>query len=147
MRMLSGNPRARKWLQNLWTEAKELRSISNTIISASGLSFWIASFTWAAFFKSLAGITILTPLFANTLAVSAPIPEVAPFQTKTKNKKIKFYFSFFLTLCIIWVKFWFIIYIFFWCVVQKAAIHTDELIQHIGKYNLKRDKTISLLLI
>lgn len=91
MRMLSGSPRARNSLQNLWTEANELRSISHTIISASGLSFWIASFTWAAFFKSLAGITIFTPLFANTLAVSAPIPEVAPnliFQIKLKINKL-----------------------------------------------------------
>lgn len=85
MRMLSGNPRARNWLENLWTEANELRSISQTIISAWGLSFRIASFIWAAFFKSLAAITILTPLFAITLAVSAPIPEVPP--NWKKNKK------------------------------------------------------------
>lgn len=77
-RMLRGSPRDKNSKQNLFTEVNELRSISSRIISASGLSFWIASFTLAAPFRSLAGITILTPLFANTRAVSAPIPDVAP---------------------------------------------------------------------
>lgn len=79
MRMLSGSPEAAKSTQNLLTEAKELRSISDTKISASALSLLILSFTFAAFFRSLAAITILTPLFAITLAVSSPIPDVAPF--------------------------------------------------------------------
>lgn len=96
MRMLSGSPRARKSEQNLFTEASELRSVSNINISASGLSFCITSFTSAAFFKSLAGITILTLLLANTLAVSTPMPDVAPvnknqsysaFMNRPKKKK------------------------------------------------------------
>ena len=78
MRILRGSSKAKNSEQNLCTEAKELRSISNRITSAFGLSFWIFSITSFAFFKSLAPITTLTPLFANTLAVSAPIPEVAP---------------------------------------------------------------------
>jgi len=78
MRILRGNSKAKNSEQNLCTEAKELRSISNRITSALGLSFWILSLTSLAFLKSLAPITTLTPLFANTLAVSAPIPEVAP---------------------------------------------------------------------
>ena len=81
MRMLSGSPKAANSIQNLLTEAKELRSISDTKISASGPSLLILSFTFAAFFMSLAAITILTPLFAKTLAVSSPIPDVAPFCT------------------------------------------------------------------
>lgn len=78
MRILRGSSKAKNSEQNLCTEAKELRSISNRITSAWGLSFWIFSLTSLAFLKSLAPITTLTPLFANTLAVSAPIPEVAP---------------------------------------------------------------------
>lgn len=77
--MLRGNPRDKNSEQNLLIEANELKSISNNIISAFGVSFWILSLTSLALFKSLAGITTLTPLFANTLAVSAPIPDVAPF--------------------------------------------------------------------
>lgn len=54
-------------------------------MSAQGLCFFMASFSKAAFFKSLAGITNLTPLFANALAVSAPIPDVAPAEEIEKN--------------------------------------------------------------
>ena len=78
MRILSGSSKAKNLEQNLCTEPKELRSTSNRITSAFGLSFCIFSITSLAFLKSLAAITTLTPLFANTLAVSAPIPEVAP---------------------------------------------------------------------
>jgi len=85
MRMLRGSPRARKPEQNLFTETNELISVSNIIISAFGLSFCITSFTPAAFVKSLAGITILIPFLASALAVSTPIPDVAPL----KKKKIK----------------------------------------------------------
>lgn len=90
MRMFSGSRRAKNWEQNLLTEVRELRSISIIISSAFGLSLWIASFTFAAFAKSLAGITILTPLFANTLAVSAPIPEVAPKHFIYSAQKLAF---------------------------------------------------------
>lgn len=89
MRMLSGNPRERNWEQNLLTEAIELRSISSNVISASGISLSIFSLTMAAFFKFLAGIIILTPLFARTLAVSAPIPDVAPKFGKRKENNNK----------------------------------------------------------
>lgn len=83
MRILRGNPKARKSEENFLTEAKQLKSVSNIIISAFGVSFCITFFTSAAFFKSLAGITTLTPLLANTLAVSTPIPEVAPSNPTT----------------------------------------------------------------
>lgn len=76
--MLRGSCKAKNSEQNLCTEAKELRSISNTITLAFGVCFCIFSFTSLPFFMSLAPITTLTPLFANTLAVSAPIPEVPP---------------------------------------------------------------------
>lgn len=78
MRMFKGSSRDKNSEQNLLMEANELRSISNTIISALGLSLRILSFISLAFFKFLAGIMTLTPLFAITLAVSAPIPDVAP---------------------------------------------------------------------
>lgn len=76
--MCRGSPRDKNSEQNLLMEANELRSISNTITSAFGLSFWILSFISPAFFKSLAGMITLTPLLAITLAVSAPMPDVAP---------------------------------------------------------------------
>ena len=85
MRILRGNLRARNSEQNFCTEARELRSISKIIISAFGVSLWILSLTSLALFKSLAPITTLTPLFANTLAVSAPIPDVAPSLIQTNN--------------------------------------------------------------
>lgn len=82
MRILRGISSDKNSEQNFLMEANELRSISKTMMSAFGCSFCIFSFTLAAFLKSLAGITIFTPLFANTLAVSAPIPDVAPINTK-----------------------------------------------------------------
>lgn len=85
--MLSGSPRDKNSAQNLLMEVKELRSISNNMILAFGDSCKILSLTSAAFLKFLAGITILTPLFANTLDVSAPIPEVAP--SRPKNTYIR----------------------------------------------------------
>ena len=78
MRILRGKWRDKNCEENLVTEANELKSISKIIMWAEGVSFMIASFTSAAFFIFLAAITILTPFFANTLAVSAPIPDVAP---------------------------------------------------------------------
>lgn len=67
-------------------------------MSAQGLCFFMASFSMAAFFKSLAGITNLTPLFANILAVSAPIPDVAPVKfsiigIRKNYNEFKFYTS------------------------------------------------------
>lgn len=89
MRMWRGSCKDKNSAQNLWIEAKELKSISNNIIWAIGVSFCINSFIISAFFTSLAGIIILTPLFASTLAVSAPIPDVAPviFTEKIINQK------------------------------------------------------------
>lgn len=86
MRMLRGKFRDRNSEQNLLMEVKELRSISSTVMSAFGDSLRILSFTSSAFLRFLAGITILTPLFASTLAVSAPIPEVAPAAPRKKKK-------------------------------------------------------------
>lgn len=88
--MCRGNPRDKNSEQNLWIEPNELKSISNMIISASALSLSILSFTLSAFLKSLAGITTLTPLLASTLAVSAPIPDVAPTHHNIHNMKINF---------------------------------------------------------
>lgn len=85
MRILRGRSKAKNWEQNLCTEAKELRSIFNRITSAFGLSFNILSLTSLPFLKSLTPITTLTPLFANTLAVSAPTPELAPSITTIYN--------------------------------------------------------------
>lgn len=85
MRILRGSSKAKNSEQNLCTEPKELRSISNRTISAFGLSFCMFFFTSMAFFKSLAPITTLTPLFTNTLAVSAPIPELAPSIKSSKS--------------------------------------------------------------
>lgn len=88
MRMCRGNPKDKNSEQNLWIEAKELRSISRMIISACGLPLCMLSFTFCAFVRSLAGITILTPLFARTRAVSAPMPDVAPWCTKIKKTRL-----------------------------------------------------------
>ena len=97
MRILRDNPSDKNSVQNLFTEVNELKSTSNSTISACGLSFRISSFSSAALLKSLAGITILTPFFANTLAVSAPIPDVAPLKKKIEITKPKsFYLVFYL---------------------------------------------------
>lgn len=88
MRILRGNSKAKNSEQNLCTEAKELRSISNRITSAFGLSFRIFPLTSLAFSMSLAPITTLTPLLAKTLAVSAPIPEVAPSIKNLTNNNL-----------------------------------------------------------
>lgn len=93
IKILSGNPEARNSEQNLVTELKELRLISIIITSASGISFRILSLTPAARFKFLAVITTLTPHLAKTLAVSAPIPDVAPI---FKERKMDYILRFFL---------------------------------------------------
>lgn len=87
MRMLSGNRSDKKAEQNLWMEANELRSISMRKISAPGVSSWIHALTSAALLRSLAGMTSLRPLLASTLAVSAPMPEVAPVVKQHSNPK------------------------------------------------------------
>lgn len=85
MRMLRGNRSDKKAEQNFWMEANELRSISIRKISAPGVSSWIHALTSAALLRSLAGMTSLRPLFASTLAVSAPMPEVAPAVKQHSN--------------------------------------------------------------
>jgi hypothetical protein len=53
-------------------------------MSASGFSDKILALASSAPFRFLAGNTSLAPLFASTLAVSAPIPDVAPKKIRTK---------------------------------------------------------------
>lgn len=88
MRMCRGNPNDRNSEQNLWIDPNELKSISKMIISACGLSFCMLSFTLSALLKSLAGITTLTPLLASTLAVSRPMPDVAPNSSNNTDKTL-----------------------------------------------------------
>lgn len=86
MRRLRGRSRDSKPETNLRTEEMELRSSSITTISVSGNSETIFFLASSAAFTFLAGKINLAPRFANTLAVSAPIPDVAP-STKFKKKK------------------------------------------------------------
>lgn len=86
MRRLRGRSRDLKSATKLRTEAMELRSSSITTISVSGNSETIFSFASSAAFTFLAGNINLAPRFASTLAVSAPIPDVAPSTTSTTNK-------------------------------------------------------------
>lgn len=87
MRRLRGRSRDSKSATKLRTEAIELRSSSITTISVSGNSETILSFASSAAFTFLAGNINLASRFASTLAVSAPIPDVAPSTTSTTNKK------------------------------------------------------------
>lgn len=91
MRMFRGNFRDKKLEQNLVMEVKEVRSISRTMMVALVYSSNIFCFISSAFLRFLAAITILIPLIASTLAVSAPIPDVAPFNpTKDSRDAVNF---------------------------------------------------------
>lgn len=102
MRRLRGKRRVSNSETNRLTEARELRSSDMTTISESGFSDTMRALASSAAFKLLAGNISLAPRFANTRAVSAPIPDVAPYKytqtnqphvlkqkPKTKNKKPK----------------------------------------------------------
>ena len=78
IRILRGNPRLRNWFTKERTEERELRSMRRMMILALGVSCKIELLRVCAALTFLAGITTHAPLFANTLAVSAPIPDVAP---------------------------------------------------------------------
>lgn len=88
MRRLRGRSRDSKSATKFRTEAMELRSSSITTISVSGNSETILSFASSAAFTFLAGKINLAPRFANTLAVSAPIPDVAPITKSTSSQNL-----------------------------------------------------------
>lgn len=85
MRRLRGRWRDSNPATKLRTEEIELRSSSMTTISASGNSDTILPLASSAAFTFLAGKTSLAPRLASTLAVSAPIPDVAPSPNEKKN--------------------------------------------------------------
>lgn len=78
MRRLRGRWRERNLETNDRTEERELRSRGRTMISDKGDSAKMRFFISSAVLRLRAGITSLAPRFARTLAVSAPIPDVAP---------------------------------------------------------------------
>lgn len=86
MRRLRGRSRDSKSATKLRTEAMELRSSSITMISVSGNSETILPFASSAAFTFRAGKINLAPRFASTLAVSAPIPDVAPSLNQQQNE-------------------------------------------------------------
>ena len=85
MRRLRGKSKDSNSETKFRTELRELRSSPITMISVSGFSDIILALASSAAFRLLAGNTSLAPLFASTLAVSAPIPDVAPKKISTKN--------------------------------------------------------------
>lgn len=95
MRILTGKLRDSNSDTKFRTEVSELRSRAMTITSDSGNSETILAFASSAALRFRAGSTNLAPRLAKTLAVSAPIPDVAPvsFQPPTiktqKGKKKK----------------------------------------------------------
>lgn len=84
MRRLRGKLRDSNSATKLRTEARELRSSAIAKISASGDSDRIRDFVSSAVFMLRAGRISRAPRFANTLAVSAPIPDVPPATTKPR---------------------------------------------------------------
>lgn len=78
MRRLRGRWRDSKSETKLLTESRELRSRAMTRISEPGHSSPIRALVSSAAFIFRAGRISLAPRFANTRAVSAPIPDVAP---------------------------------------------------------------------
>lgn len=78
MRRLRGKLREWNWETKLRTEERELRSRGKTTISEPGQSDAKRALASSAALRLRAGSTNLAPLFANTRAVSAPIPDVAP---------------------------------------------------------------------
>ena len=90
MRRWRGKPREWNWLTKLLTELSELRSRAITMISESGHSDTIRAFASSAAFTLRAGRINLAPRFANTRAVSAPIPDVAPDNNNTAHNFHKY---------------------------------------------------------
>ncbi len=78
MRILIGKSRDLKSSANFRTDANELTSNSRTSKGADGVSFNISSFTASPFLMFRTAMMICPPRFANTRAVSFPIPAVAP---------------------------------------------------------------------
>lgn len=87
MRRLRGKFRYSNSATKFRTELRELRSRAITMISASGTSDRIRVFVSSAAFTLRAGKISLTPRFARTLAVSAPIPDVAPAYVTCSDQK------------------------------------------------------------
>lgn len=71
------------------TEARELRSSAMTTISESGNSETIRALASSAALRLRAGRTSFAPRLANTRAVSAPMPDVAPNYPKQNHTMIK----------------------------------------------------------
>lgn len=81
MRRLRGKCKDSNSETKFVTEFRELRSRAITVIrewSIHSDSDTIRAFASSAALRSRAGMTILAPRLANTLAVSSPIPDVAP---------------------------------------------------------------------
>lgn len=67
------------------TESRELKSISITWILASAFCSKMLSFTFPPLSSDRQGMTTVAPLSARTLAVSFPIPLVAPANDQHAN--------------------------------------------------------------
>uniref|UniRef100_A0A2P2QEQ4 Short-chain dehydrogenase TIC 32ic isoform X1 n=1 Tax=Rhizophora mucronata TaxID=61149 RepID=A0A2P2QEQ4_RHIMU len=87
MRRLRGKFRERNSETNLRTELRELRSSAMTVISEPGNSDKRRALASSAAFRLRTGSTSRAPLFANTLAVSAPIPDVAPVMMAVMERR------------------------------------------------------------
>lgn len=81
MRRWRGRRRDRKLETKDRTEERELRSSGRTMISEHGNSAETRAFISSAVLRLRAGSTSLAPRLARTLAVSAPMPDVAPVIT------------------------------------------------------------------
>lgn len=78
MRRWRGRCRERNLETNDRTDERELRSSGRTMISDHGDSAEMRAFISSAVLRLRAGITSLAPRLARILAVSAPMPDVAP---------------------------------------------------------------------
>ncbi len=87
MRILIGKSRDLKSSANFRTDANELTSNSRTSKGADGVSFNISSFTASPFWMFRTPMMICPPRFANTRAVSFPIPAVAPVRPIRKTSR------------------------------------------------------------
>lgn len=87
MRILIGKSRDLKSSANFRTDANELTSNSRTSKGADGVSFNISSFTASPFLMFRTAMMICPPRFANTRAVSFPIPAVAPVRPIRKTSR------------------------------------------------------------
>ncbi|CAK9148488.1 unnamed protein product [Ilex paraguariensis] len=86
MRRLRGKLREINSATKLRTELRELRSRAKTKISESGNSDTIRALASTAALRFRAGRTSLAPRLANTRAVSAPIPDVAPGEPHDQSR-------------------------------------------------------------